>query len=232
MCDMRAVTRPNPHVCVCSCVFIFFTRCTVSVFSDLIKGKQRGSTAPRHSCVFKRCWTHTAKWRSLLHVNDPFIFLITNVNHRKPDTAHTASLQWAACLYAWSHVVWWELHPSLSVSHLCRRLSVHIRHYAYGAAARLRIQHGTVISSIGYVWTHLICVCAVWGNREKALIVKTSLACDGGYYMCQSIIMLVNRRLLGDMICELTNKEMIWTLLFYLSIFLPFISFWFDMNNI
>lgn len=168
----------------------------------------------RHSCVFKRCWTQTAKWRSVVHVNHPFIFLITNVNHRKPGAAHTTSLQWAACLYARSHVVWRAFHLSLSVSHLCHQLCV--QPYAYGVAAR---QHDAIVSRICYVWTHLICLCSVWGNRVRGLMLQASLACDGGYYMwatTENTTGCVNRRSLADLISEVTNKGMLLDFVFSL----------------
>lgn len=140
----------------------------------------------------------------------------------------TYSPRWAARLYAWSHVVWWGFHPSLPVSHLCHQLSCHMRAYACGVAASLRLQHATVVSRICYVWTHLIWVCAVLGNWVKALILKASLACDGGYYMWATTEhnrIFVNRRSLADIICRVANKKLICDCLlcffFFVFSFLP-----------
>lgn len=85
-----------------------------------------------------------------MHVNDPFIFLITDVNHRKPMLpAPTACGELLVCMH--EHMWYGEFHLSLSVSHPSHRLSVHIQAYAYGAAACLRLRHDTVVSRICYV---------------------------------------------------------------------------------
>ena len=89
----------------CAAGYLFCIKPERFCFSGLIKAKQRGGTAARHSCAFGRRWTQTAKWRSLMHVNDPVIFLITDVNHRKPDAGCRRGRRGAARLYAWSQVV-------------------------------------------------------------------------------------------------------------------------------
>lgn len=84
-----------------------------------------------------------------MHVNDPFIFLITDVNHRKPPTP-TACTELLVCMrdHMWYGESFTPLHPSV----ICVPGSpVHIHANAYGAAARPRLQHDTVVSRICYV---------------------------------------------------------------------------------
>lgn len=85
-----------------------------------------------------------------MHVNDPFIFLITDVNHRKPDAGSARSLQPTAAVSC-SSVCMITCAMAKSFTPLCPwQLSVHIQTYAYGAAVPARLQHEAVVYGIGY----------------------------------------------------------------------------------
>lgn len=118
-------------------LFIYFNKSQKKPLSDLIRAKQGGGTKPKHPCDFKRRWTQTVKWRSLVQENDGFISLITAVNRGGPDAVHAAGLQRAAAPCAWSHGARRDFLLPPSVSGLCLERCRQI----YADAARRRLRH-------------------------------------------------------------------------------------------
>lgn len=165
----------------CAAVYLFFIRRKDSVF----RSNQSQTTWQHGGPAFP----YFSTWRSFVHVNDPFIVLLTDVDHRKP----AAGLQWAPRLYAWSHVVWREFHPFLPINHQCPWLAIHILVHAYRAAARLRLQHDAGVSRTGYVWTHLICAWAACGKWVAAQTEKASPACNVAYYVSNNSLLVNNK---------------------------------------
>lgn len=83
-----------------------------------------------------------------MHVNDPFIVLITDVNHRNlPPAAPTACSEPLVCMrdHMWYGGSFTPFYPSIIW------LAIHILVHAYRAAARLRLQHDAGVTRTGYV---------------------------------------------------------------------------------
>lgn len=100
---------------------------------DCVFKSNQGQTTKPHggkAFLYVLMLLAAAEWGSVVHVNDPFIVSITDVNHRKPNGGCIDSLPWVPLLYAWSHVVWRVFHPALFVSQSCHRLTFHLHAYA------------------------------------------------------------------------------------------------------
>lgn len=127
---------------------------------------------------FKHRWTQPAKWRSLMHVNDPFIFLITDVNHRKPDAAYSRR-ELLVCMR--DHMCYGEeFHPSLSMAafRLYTDLCIWSRCSCEATAWGRRLQD--------WLWVNSPHLCLCWVRELSGASNATGLSCMWCWLLYQS----------------------------------------------
>lgn len=107
-CQLLADNQSRGLYPACAAVYLFFIRHKDSVFWS----NQSQTTWQHGGPAFPCFWM----WRSFVHVNDPFIVLITDANHRSlPPTAPTACSEPLVCMrdHMWYGGSFTPFYPSI-----------------------------------------------------------------------------------------------------------------------